>query len=66
MKKCASPDVGLIRDVRIFNVVLFPAPLGPRNAKAEPLGISSVRLSTAVISPKVFVRPLIDIALLIV
>ena len=62
LKKWASPEVGLIKDVRIFRVVLFPAPFGPRKAKAEPLGTSKERLSTAVISSKVFVRSLIVIA----
>jgi SSS family solute:Na+ symporter len=61
-KRLPSPEVGLITPQSILMVVDFPEPLGPRNPKSFPLGISKERLSTAVKLPNFFVRFLIEIA----
>ena len=43
----ALPSVGLIRSIRILIVVVFPAPLGPRNPNTDPRGTEIERLSKA-------------------
>src|ERR1017187_3249928 len=52
----ARPDVGLSRPASSLIVVVFPAPLGPRNAKNGPWGILRLRSSTATRLPYLFVR----------
>ena len=47
----AVPEVGLSSVVRIFMVVLLPAPLGPRKPKTSPASTSKVTPSTALIPP---------------
>ena len=51
------PRVGSSKPVRHAMVVLFPEPFGPRNPKKLPAGTVSVKFSTAVAWPYVFVRP---------
>src|ERR1700682_1394440 len=54
----ADPDVGRIRPSNMRSVVVFPAPLGPRNPKTSPRCTSRSSASTAVIDgPYRFVRP---------
>ena len=55
------PEVGFRRVVRIIIVVLFPAPLGPRNPKISPDSIFRVISSTALKSPNDFVSEFISI-----
>ena len=49
------PTVGSSRPATIRSVVVLPHPEGPSSAKNEPLGIVSVKSSTAVKSPYDFV-----------
>src|SRR5438309_8023400 len=51
-----EPLVGLSKVVSILMVVVFPAPLGPRNAKISPSSTSNETSLTAVKEPKVFTR----------
>src|SRR3954451_10482613 len=44
----ARPDVAGKKPVRIFIVVLLPAPFGPRKPTISPRATSKFRLSTAV------------------
>ena len=53
----AFPEVVGNRVVSMLIVVLFPAPLGPRNPKISPSLTSKLTLSTAFTCPKVFTRP---------
>src|SRR4051812_42815526 len=53
----AVPASGRTRPTSIRNVVVFPAPLGPRNPVIVPGSTVKVRPSTAVTAPKVLVRP---------
>jgi hypothetical protein len=53
----AEPDVGEINVLRVRTVVVFPAPLGPRNPKTSPLRTLNVTSLNAVRSPKRLVRP---------
>ena len=46
----------------MFIVVLLPAPLSPRNAKRLPLFTKKEMSSTAFMSPKLFLSPVISIA----
>jgi len=41
----------------MFNVVVFPEPLGPRRPRISPLSTVIVNLSTATMPPKRFVTP---------
>src|SRR5947208_16718704 len=50
------PLVGVNSVVSILIVVVFPAPLGPRNAKISPAFTSSEMSSTADTSPYFFTR----------
>lgn len=50
-KKEMDPVVGLIKDKIILKVVLFPAPLGPRNPNTSPLATWRFIPSTAAKSP---------------
>src|SRR6266481_5289069 len=52
----SEPLVGARSVVSILIVVVFPAPLGPRNAKISPLGTSKEISSTAVKSPNRLTR----------
>ena len=51
------PEVGAKRPHNMRMVVLFPAPLGPRNPKIWPWGTEKLTWSTAVKSPNRRVRP---------
>ena len=51
----ACPDVGFNNVVRIIIVVLFPAPLGPKNPKISPFLTEREISLTAVTSPNDFV-----------
>ena len=44
------------------SVVVFPAPLGPRNPVTLPIGTSKLKRSTAVTAPKRFESPRTSIA----
>ena len=57
----AVPLVFEMRQVSIRTVVVFPAPLGPRNPKTSPSSTRRVSASTAVTSPNFLVRPSISI-----
>lgn len=46
-----SPLLGRRRPVNIFNVVVFPAPLGPKRPYMDPDGIWSEILFTAKVLP---------------
>src|SRR6188474_1465985 len=50
----AVPEVGLIRPVRIFMVVVLPAALGPSTAKNSPELTVRLKSFTATTSPKRF------------
>src|ERR1044072_7826935 len=50
------PDVGVSSPASIRSVVVLPQPDGPRSAKNDPFGTSSVRSSTAVKPGNLFVR----------
>ena len=50
------PDVGFSNPAIMRSVVVLPHPDGPSSEKNSPAAISSRRRSTAVTSPKVFVR----------
>src|SRR5580692_8583265 len=52
----AWPEVGLIRSVIIFSVVVLPAPLGPRNPTHLAPSILRFRFETAVKEPYIFER----------
>ena len=52
----AEPELGAIRVPSMRTVVVLPAPFGPRNPNTSPLATRSDKLSTAVRSPKRFVR----------
>src|SRR5438067_9952718 len=43
----ARPDVGRTRPQKIFVVVLFPAPLGPRNPNTSPASMRNVTSCSA-------------------
>ena len=58
----AVPDVGFTKARSIRNVVLFPAPFGPRNPVTRPGRTSKLRSSTAVTARKRFVSPLATMA----
>ena len=47
----AEPDVGAARPSRIFSVVVFPAPFGPRKPVTLPGWTSNDRSSTARTGP---------------
>ncbi len=47
----ASPSLGARNPVRIFMVVVFPAPFGPRKATTCPRGIEKETSLTATKSP---------------
>ena len=48
---CEERFYGIVKDVRIFSAVLFPAPLRPRKPTASPLGISKLRPEMALVVP---------------
>src|SRR2546430_6344394 len=52
----ARPPVGFRRHSRISTVVVFPAPLGPRNANTSPFLRLNDILLTATLSPYFFER----------
>jgi hypothetical protein len=52
----ALPDVIFPRVVNIRIVVVLPAPFGPRRPKTSPGGMERFNRSTAVRSPKRFVK----------
>src|SRR5665213_155422 len=52
----AEPDVGAISVPRVRTVVVFPAPLGPRNPNTSPDATVNDTSWNAVRSPKRFVR----------
>jgi energy-converting hydrogenase Eha subunit H len=47
----ADPEVGGIKQVRIFMVVLLPAPFGPKKPTISPFEIEKEMLFTAVWAP---------------
>jgi len=49
--------------VSIRIVVVFPAPLGPKNPKISPFVVEKLRLSTAKTFSNCFVRPIASTAL---
>lgn len=53
----ATPEVALASPRTIRIVVVFPAPLGPRNPVTRPAGTSKLRSSTARRDPNALVRP---------
>src|SRR5690349_2327389 len=53
----ARPPVGGRKQVRTRMVVVFPAPLGPRNPTIWPLSTSKEILSTATVRAYRLVRP---------
>src|SRR6266498_3456631 len=53
----ALPAVGATRPSSVRKVVVFPAPLGPRNPTTVPWSTSKLRLSTATTSPNRLVSP---------
>ena len=55
----AFPEVGDIIPVNIFIVVVLPAPLCPKRTNTWPLYMDKFKLSTAVLSPNIFVSPFI-------
>ena len=56
----ACPDVGFSKVVSIIIVVLFPAPLGPKNPKISPVFTEKEISFTAVTSPNDFVRDFVS------
>src|SRR5918993_676310 len=58
----AEPDVGRTRPSTMRNVVLLPAPFGPRKPVTCPGRTSKLRSCTAVTAPKRFVSPRATIA----
>ncbi len=52
----AIPDVGKSNVQRMFMVVVFPAPFGPRKPKIVPSSTSKETSFTAVMAPNCFVR----------
>ncbi len=52
----ADPEVGAIRVPRVRTVVVFPAPLGPRNPNTSPRLTSKETSSYAIRSPKCLER----------
>ena len=57
----AFPDVGFSKVVKIIIVVLFPAPLGPRNPKISPFSTEKDTSFTATKSPNDLVRDFVSI-----
>tara|TARA_B110000240_G_scaffold186698_1_gene223629 strand:+ start:304 stop:693 length:390 start_codon:yes stop_codon:yes gene_type:complete len=57
----AFPDVGFSKVVKIIIVVLFPAPLGPKNPKISPFSTEKETSFTAVRSPNDLVRDFVSI-----
>jgi hypothetical protein len=57
----AFPDVGFSKVVKIIIVVLFPAPLGPKNPKISPFCTEKETSFTATRSPKDLVRDVVSI-----
>ncbi len=57
----ADPDVGAISVPRIRTVVVFPAPLGPRNPNTSPRATLNDTSATAVRQPNFLVRWLTSI-----
>jgi len=53
--------VGFSKVVKIIIVVLFPAPLGPKNPKISPFSTEKEISLTATRSPNDFVRDLVSI-----
>src|SRR5438094_3604925 len=57
----AVPDEGARNPVTIFIVVVFPAPLGPRNPTTWPCGTENEMPPSAVTAPYRFVRSITSI-----